>query len=295
MKLESKPSLGTLAIVLTVCASLLAVGGATLAVWMGFVRPDPLILAVALATVSVLFVIAAVLMQGILLTAVRDLGRIRGLLDRMGTGHHVADIAPSEVVEVQHIVASVRQLAARDERQREELLAQQHADPVTNLPYRTAFFDHLRHGLELARRGNSMCLAVMEVSGIERALSVLGSESMDNVFRLLATTLNSATRKSDYPARIGMHSFAIVFYNAKGELMGPRLETLRRDFVARQQASPDTGGNAMCALSIGLVYLDPHVDQRAEDVLQRAAVALGAAKNSGGVHLDFVDSPKPAQ
>jgi diguanylate cyclase (GGDEF)-like protein len=284
------PALAQLALFVTVSASLIAMAGAGIAFWMGFLHPDPTVLAVALAAFSVLFVLAAVLVHGVLHMTVRDVGLVRALLDQLSTGHHVSDIAPLQVIEIQALADSVRRLAARDEKQREDLLTRLHADPVTGLPYRSAFFERLRHGLELARRGNSLCLAVLEVSGFDRALAVLGSESADNILRLLTTTLNQSTRKSDYVARLGVQSFAVVFYNAKGELMTPRLENLRQDFTARQQASPDTGGNALCALSIGMVYLDPRTDQRAEDVFQRANTALGAAKNAGGVHLDFTEA-----
>jgi diguanylate cyclase (GGDEF)-like protein len=246
----------------------------------------PVVGAAVLVVVGAVYFALAFRLREVLRTTARDIARVRAVLDRLGTVQHVSDMPPSGVADTGALAETVRRLAGRQETEHEQMVSKSLADPVTGLPYREAFFERLRHAHELARRGNPICLAALEVEHLDRALAVLGNESADNVMRLLAATLARHTRKSDFAARLGISSFALILYNAKGDLMRPHLEEIRRDFSARQQASPDTGGNIFCSLSLGLVTLDARGDQRAEDALHRANAALGAARHEDGIHLD---------
>lgn len=234
---------------------------------------------------AVLYLSATLHNRGLLLATTRHLGQLRDFLQRIGHGSHIVDIPAAPVTEVEALAAEMRALAQAQEKRQEALAEQSLLDPVTGLPYRVAFHDRLRHAFELARRGHPMCLLVLEVNGLDEPLKVLGVNAVDTMLKLLADSLRTHTRKSDFVARIGMHQFAVVFYNAKGELMQPRLEKIRNDFTERQRVSVETAGKEWCTTNLGLIPIDPSRSEKPEEVLHRAQEALGAARTNGGIRI----------
>ncbi len=135
------------------------------------------------------------------------------------------------------------------------------------------------------RRGANICILALEIDDFQEANDVLGREGADQTLQMLADTLRTQTRKSDFAARLGLCDFATIFYNAKGELMRPRLEQIQREFDEHQENA--ALGALRCTLSCGLVSIDANTDKRAEDSLGRTEQALRAAKAAGGNEVKF--------
>jgi diguanylate cyclase (GGDEF)-like protein len=209
------------------------------------------------------------------------------------SGHFsVTQVHPYRLLETDTLAAQLLKTAQEQSRRAEELAQSKFSDPVTGLPYREIFFERLRHGFELAKRANPLSLLLIETQSLAKASEVLGANGADAVLKQLAATLAAHTRKSDFAARLGMHHFAVIFFNAKAELMMPRLLQIRADFEQRQTQSPDTGQKVWGTIFLGLVAINSEQDAKAEDAFKRAQDALETSKKEGRIVIQGANAPQ---
>jgi diguanylate cyclase (GGDEF)-like protein len=231
-----------------------------------------------------------------LLRRLRDeLANLSQMLDQVRSAPLVVHPPVCQFEETGRLLVAARRVAEELGARQQALVEASQSDAVTGVENRTLFFQQFRHAFELARRGNEICLMLVELEGLTQATDVLGHEAGDALLRMLADTLRAHSRKSDIVARLGVHDFAVLYYNAKAGLMRPRLEQLLAGFRATQETSAHTGHKAPCRLAIGFTALQTAVDKQPEDTFLRAQRALRAARGAESDNLRMeMALPPPA-
>ncbi|MFQ5759906.1 MAG: GGDEF domain-containing protein [Acidiferrobacterales bacterium] len=224
----------------------------------------------------VLFVATAFVALGfrVLVAVATELKYVGRFLRQIDSGPFSVDPPPCEIEETAQLLPAIQRIASDLHKKEQAIAKLNFTDNVTKLPNRLYFFERFRHAFELAKRGNDMCLLILEINEFQKTDEVLGHECADAILRLLADTLQHHTRKSDFAARLGTSSFAAIFYNAQPEFMPTRLRQLQQNFATRQHNSAATVGQVCCTLSCAMTYVDAENDTRAEDTFSRVENAL---------------------
>jgi two-component system cell cycle response regulator len=106
-----------------------------------------------------------------------------------------------------------------------------------------------------------------------------GHEMGDRVLVAVSAVLKTALRPGDVVGRFGGEEFVAVVAGAGPESARLVAERLRR---AIEAMAPPKGGPAKLTISVGTTVFDPrHADERMEELLHRADMALYAAKRGG--------------
>ncbi|MDH3671691.1 MAG: GGDEF domain-containing protein [Gammaproteobacteria bacterium] len=225
-----------------------------------------------------------------LATVATELKYVGRFLRQIDSGPFSVDPPPCEIEETAQLLPTIQRIALDLQKKEQTIEKLSFTDNVTKLPNRLYFFERFRHAFELAKRGNEICILMLEVNEFQKTDEILGHECADAILRLLADTLQHHTRKSDFAARLGPSSFAAIFYNARVEFMPTRLKELQQNFSTRQKDSIATGGEVHCTLSCVMTYVDTGRDGRAEDTFSRAENALRSVKKLGGNQLAVIES-----
>jgi diguanylate cyclase (GGDEF)-like protein len=94
---------------------------------------------------------------------------------------------------------------------REKAESDARKDFLTSLPNRKAFDEQIRLEEERARRyGRPLSLLMVDVDNFKAVNDSLGHEWGDNVLRLVAHTLATTLRQTDFAARYGGEEFAVI-------------------------------------------------------------------------------------
>jgi len=84
-------------------------------------------------------------------------------------------------------------------------------DPLTGLPNRTLFANHLSQVLATARRaGTGAAVMLLDLDGFKEVNDTLGHQSGDELLRMVASRLRQRLRESDTVARLGGDEFAVL-------------------------------------------------------------------------------------
>ncbi len=239
----------------------------------------------------VLFVATAFVALGfrLLVAVATELKHVGRFLRQIDSGPVSVDPPPCEIEETAQLLPAIQRIASDLHKKEQAIAKLNFTDNVTKLPNRLYFFEQFRHAFELAKRGNDMCLLILEINEFQKTDEVLGHECADAILRLLADTLQHHTRKSDFAARLGTFSFAAIFYNAQAEFMPARFRQLQQNFATRQHNSAATAGQVCCTLSCAMTYVDAENDSRAEDTFSRVENALRRVKKLGGNQLAVIE------
>jgi len=153
-------------------------------------------------------------------------------------------------------------------------------DPVTGLPTRTLFLDHLHKLLH----GPSRQLAILfcDLDRFKRVNDSLGHSAGDELLFQVAQRLSSLLRPADVAARLGGDEFAVLL----DDVDGPRAEAITTRIVDAF-AAPFTvrGHDVRIGISIGLTTAAPGEQIDGEQLLGAADIAMYRAKRSGGSRL----------
>lgn len=160
-------------------------------------------------------------------------------------------------------------------------------DPLTNLPNRRLFSEHLTRDLALAQRGQVQGVAVLclDLDNFKDVNDTLGHHSGDALLKEAALRLRACIRESDSLARLGGDEFAIIQAGQRqpegAAILAKRVvETLSQPFILE-------GHSVVVGASVGIaVYptdgLEPAV------LLQNGDTALYRAKAEGrGIYRFF--------
>lgn len=166
----------------------------------------------------------------------------------------------------------------RIESEREDLLVEikvlASSDALTGLPNRRTLDEQLPREMARARRSSApLCLAILDLDYFKAYNDAHGHPAGDGMLRDCAEAWDSELRGEDTIVRYGGEEFLVLLPGASLDQAAGTVERLRA-------ATPD---GQTC--SAGLACWD--FSERVEDLLERADVALYAAKDAGRDQLVF--------
>lgn len=167
---------------------------------------------------------------------------------------------------------------ARVKSRMEEEQLKARTDPLTGLPNRASYDDHLAKELARWQRyGNAFSVAVVDLDLFKRINDQYGHLAGDKVLRLVARVLRKQLRNSDFVARIGGEEFVIIFPETPVADAVAATDKLRVAIAS----SPFNfkGVPVPVTMSIGVTQIQPGDD--AEQLFTRADEALYRAKGNG--------------
>ncbi len=208
-------------------------------------------------------------------------------------------LAESELRQKTLELGKVNELLARENSARKKVEEQlkQHAfyDPLTGLPNRALFIDHLGNALERQKSDRKMTFAVLllDIDRFKVINEGLGRAVGDQVLILLSQRLKSTVRPGDTVAHFGGDEFGLLMEDA-GE------KWYVDDLVERihdETRSPfhAFGREIFASASIGIVIVKAGEYSQPEDLLRDADIAMYHAKSRGkSCHVIF-DSAMQAE
>ncbi len=155
-------------------------------------------------------------------------------------------------------------------------------DPLTGLFNRRYLTTHLdRKLLDIGQSGKPVSVAIFDVDLFKQVNDTYGHGPGDEVLKLLATIATNNLRSIDLVARYGGEEFVVVMPETSREQAMKIMERLRKR-VAQTDFPIGVEGNTRLAITISIgVATTNDPDDMAEDVLERADVALYQAKKAG--------------
>lgn len=166
-------------------------------------------------------------------------------------------------------------------------------DGLTGLPNRNLFFEHMRKGLQQARRQWRLAgLLMVDLDGFKEVNDTFGHDMGDELLRRVADRLQQCVRATDTVARLGGDEFTVILL----DLEQPRgAETVARKMVERLAEPVPLGETSVTVTaSVGIALYRPEwpdsLDQ-AMKLLRQADAAMYAAKRAGKNRWRFAESP----
>jgi diguanylate cyclase (GGDEF)-like protein len=154
-------------------------------------------------------------------------------------------------------------------------------DTITGLPQPPSFLARLERALARmnvpARR---VAVVLLEVTGFERLRRNLGAAAGDELLRTMAERLHADVPDPDLLTRMRGAEFAIVFPDLGPEISAEDLATRLLERVGEPYL---IGSRALSCKVIAAVRLAGDRSESPHDLLERAAVALGRARNDPGL------------
>jgi diguanylate cyclase (GGDEF)-like protein len=120
---------------------------------------------------------------------------------------------------------------------RDRLAHMAYHDPLTGLPNRTLFEEHLEVAVERSRReGTSLVVLFLDMDGFKRVNDLHGHEVGDHLLRVTGERLRALARRSDVVARMAGDEFLMLAEvdatPTAGEAMAARVEAALAEPVA---------------------------------------------------------------
>lgn len=169
-----------------------------------------------------------------------------------------------------------------------------HVDPLTRLPNRRAFVDHVNHALALAERNGTMvALVLIDLDKFNTLNDTLGHERGDQVLVRIGERLRDCIGPTDLLARMGGDEFAIAVEGGhrlalKAEHLAERIHAACADKVTFDDRE------LYLTLSMGIA-LYPQDGLDCQALIRSADTALYRAKAAGRNGWQFFDSSMARQ
>jgi diguanylate cyclase (GGDEF)-like protein/PAS domain S-box-containing protein len=173
----------------------------------------------------------------------------------------------------------------------ERLHYQAYHDPLTDLPNRRLFANHLKGVLERTR-GRKSAVLFMDLDNFKVVNDSLGHEVGDHLLVAVGQRLKGCLRRGEVAARMGGDEFTLLLENISSA--GDAEEVAER--IIRELKAPFAieGHLIFVTISIGIALSDA-VGRAQEDLLMRAAdIALYRAKGKTKASFEVFDRNKDA-
>ncbi|TMJ06214.1 MAG: EAL domain-containing protein [Alphaproteobacteria bacterium] len=168
-----------------------------------------------------------------------------------------------------------------------------HYDPLTNLPNRALFREHLEQQLNWVHRGSKLAVLYLDLDHFKSINDTLGHPLGDELLTAVATRLRACVRDTDIVARLGGDEFAVIqtAIEQPADVTGLAtriLENIREPF--------DLGGghHVVTDTSIGIATA-PDDGTEPDRLLKNADLALYGAKANGRGTYHFFEPGMDAQ
>jgi diguanylate cyclase (GGDEF)-like protein len=176
-----------------------------------------------------------------------------------------------------------------ERKQMEEVITfQAYHDPLTGLPNRMLFMDHLSHELSEARRNRSkLAVFFLDLDRFKNINDTLGHAVGDLLLKEVAGRVKACIRETDIVARIGGDEFNIllpdVIHTEAAAIIAKKiLSTFQETFVIN-------GHELRVTASIG-ISIYPDDGDNADILLKNADIAMYSAKEQGRNNYQFYSS-----
>lgn len=169
-----------------------------------------------------------------------------------------------------------------------QLLYNAYHDPLTGLPNRKYFMDHLEKTMDYARKNKDFLFAVLflDVDRFKVINDSLGHEIGDKLLVTIAEKLKECLRHDDIVARFGGDEFVILLKDIKGNTC---VETVADKILGKVREPVHLLGHTVSTgLSIGIVP-DSNCYDRPEDILRDADTVMYRAKVNGRSNYAMFD------
>ena len=158
-------------------------------------------------------------------------------------------------------------------------------DPLTMMPNRSLFYEHLDYALHRARR-HDMRLAIffLDLDDFKSVNDLLGHSKGDELLQEVASRFNEPLRSSDVVAHLGGDEFAFVCEN----LTNPEDAAViaKKILIALSRKIHIDGQEISISGSIG-ISLYPEDGGEAQDLLRYADAAMYIVKGQGKQDYQF--------
>ncbi|MET0681655.1 MAG: EAL domain-containing protein [Burkholderiales bacterium] len=161
----------------------------------------------------------------------------------------------------------------------ERIRYQAYHDPLTGLPNRASFVEHLEEAIRRSKRfGWSLGLMFLDLDRFKRVNDSLGHEAGDELLRIAARRLQGCIRESDMLFRMGGDEFTVLLENIKG----PEEAAMVAARMIQALAEPvELKHHELAAtVSIGIAVY-PKDDETGERLVKSADTAMYRAKELG--------------
>lgn len=164
-------------------------------------------------------------------------------------------------------------------------------DTLTGLANRNLLFEHLRKGIQQARRQwRLLAVLLVDLDGFKQVNDTYGHDAGDHLLRQVAERLRQSIRASDTPARLGGDEFILLLPDLEHQEMAV---TVAEKIIACI-AEPISLGTATATVSasIGIAIYRPELPATLEismNLLRQADGAMYAAKRSGKNSWQFAE------
>jgi diguanylate cyclase (GGDEF)-like protein len=167
----------------------------------------------------------------------------------------------------------------------ERVRYQAYHDPLTGLPNRASFAQHLEQAIHRSKRfGWSLGLMFLDVDRFKRVNDSLGHEAGDELLRIAARRLQGSIRESDMLFRMGGDEFTVLLENVKG----PEEAAAVAARMSQALAEPIELRHHEIAATVSIgIALYPKDDESGERLVKSADTAMYRAKDLGRNRYTF--------
>lgn len=215
-------------------------------------------------------------------------GKVLGVITLyLDAEHHQDDEEESFLSSVAFTIAGVLERKRTEER----IQHMAHHDPLTSLPNRALFAEHLAHALAMATRTKELfAVMLIDLDHFKQVNDTLGHAAGDHVLITATQRMRECLRASDLLARMGGDEFAIIL----ADLPSPEAAGLVADKIVHSVSLPIdlAGESVLIGASIGIAIFPNH-GQEAGALLANADKALYLVKERGRNTYSFYnEEPK---
>jgi len=158
-----------------------------------------------------------------------------------------------------------------------KLVHQAFHDSLTGLANRVLFRDRLEHAIARSARGTRFALLLLDLDDFKTVNDTLGHGEGDRLLETVSGRLLRSSRGCDTVARIGGDEFAVLLEGLEHEDDVTTIVT--RILEAMRHPVQLQGREVIVSASIGIVH--PRGDERVDELLRNADVAMYRAKDDG--------------
>ena len=191
--------------------------------------------------------------------------------------HRLQDRYEDLIGKVEEMEQETRKVKAHMEEER----LRARTDPLTGLPNRAAYDEHIEQEYERwSRYRTAFAVVVADLDLFKKVNDSFGHLAGDKVLRLVAKVITKNIRVTDFVARYGGEEFVILVPNAKLSEAAKLADQIRQVISKKSIKNKNTGQDfGKITMSFGIAEFSNNEIQ--ESIIQRADAALYLAKENG--------------